>query len=399
MRILSYFSCLLFLSLFSCGAEEIRPEDSCSPGNENLVSFATQKLQVTEGEVEDGVLIDLVLEREAATEIRAYVSTRGVRAVEGDDYIGLDRVPVLFKVGEQTQGIRVEIIDDEHFELEEEVDIEIVAAEGADTVRATVRLSILDNDEEAPVIDIPNTGYATPLNYANRDLIWHDEFEGNEISEDWTFEIGNGDSGWGNNELEYYRKENASIVQGNYLVIEAREEPFGGYDYTSSRMITYDKFDFQYGRVDIRAALPYGQGIWPALWMLGSNIYTVGWPACGEIDIMELVGHEPSTLHGTAHWDNNGQHASYSGKTELNSGTFNDEFHVFSIEWSPFSIRWLLDDQEYHVIDINPAELSELKGESFFIFNVAVGGNWPGAPDATTVFPQRMIVDYIRVFQ
>ena len=165
-------------------------------------------------------------------------------------------------------------------------------------------------------------------------------------------------------------------------------------------MITKDKFSFKYGRVDIRAALPYGQGIWPALWMLGSNFSSVGWPHCGEIDIMEIVGHEPNKLHGTVHWANeNNVHAEYSGETTLNSGTFNDKFHVFSIIWNENQIQWLLDDEVYHTVSLSAPALSEFKEEFFFIFNVAVGGNWPGSPDATTAFPQQMIVDYIRVFQ
>jgi beta-glucanase (GH16 family) len=161
------------------------------------------------------------------------------------------------------------------------------------------------------------------------------------------------------------------------------------------------KKEFKYGRVDIRAALPKGQGIWPALWMLGSNFSDVGWPMCGEIDIMELVGGDgkDNIVHGTTHWDNNGSYANYGGSYRLPTGIFNDEFHVFTIIWDESKIAWLVDDKQYHSIDISPAALSEFRQEFFFIFNVAVGGNWPGSPDGTTEFPQRMIVDYVRVFQ
>jgi len=214
----------------------------------------------------------------------------------------------------------------------------------------------------------------------------------------WKFEIGTGSSGWGNNELQYYRKENARIYEGN-LVITAKEEAFNGRDYTSSRMITKGCYDFTYGRVDIRANLPTGQGIWPALWMLGDNISTVGWPSCGETDIMEIIGSAPNKLHGTIHWSNNGDYASFGGDKTLSSGIFNDNFHVFSIEWDNTKIRWYLDGVEYHVVEITSAAMTEFHNKNFFIFNVAVGGNWPGSPNSTTVFPQRMIVDYIRVFQ
>ncbi|MEO0639590.1 MAG: glycoside hydrolase family 16 protein, partial [Bacteroidota bacterium] len=165
---------------------------------------------------------------------------------------------------------------------------------------------------------------------------------------------------------------------------------------------TRDKQSFQYGRVDIRALLPKGQGIWPALWMLGSNFSSVGWPRCGEIDIMELVGGgegKDDVVHGTVHWEQDGQRALFGGDYQLPTGIFNDEFHVFSIIWTENAIRWLVDDIEYHVINTSPAELDEFRNSFFFIFNVAVGGDWPGSPDGSTEFPQMMVVDYVRVFQ
>jgi hypothetical protein len=245
-------------------------------------------------------------------------------------------------------------------------------------------------------------GFSSPLQYSGYRLVWQDEFGGTNLSADWTHETGTGSNGWGNNELQYYRQENTWLENG-YLLIEARKENFGGREFTSSRIITKDKQSFQYGRIDIRAKLPQGQGIWPALWMLGSNFGQVGWPRCGEIDIMEMIGGNASgrdnTVHGTVHWDNNGQYASFGGKKTLAEGKFSDQFHVFSIIWDARSIRWLLDDQQFHSIDITPAELSEFHQPYFFIFNVAVGGNWPGSPDASTSFPQKMIVDYVRVFQ
>ena len=231
------------------------------------------------------------------------------------------------------------------------------------------------------------------------ELIWQDEFNnGQDLEDNWHFEIGTGNSGWGNNESQFYRKENASIQSG-HLVIEAREESYAGRDYTSSRMITSNSFDFQYGRVDIRAVLPKGQGIWPALWMLGSDFWSVGWPSCGEIDIMELIGHIPNRTHGSVHWQQDGGHIYNTGEVDLSNGIFNDEFHVFSLVWTENEIKWLLDDVQFHVIDITSPQMSEFHHPFFFIFNVAVGGNWPGYPDDTTVFPQQMIVDYIRVFQ
>jgi beta-glucanase (GH16 family) len=255
---------------------------------------------------------------------------------------------------------------------------------------------------------ISNVGYSTPLSYPNMSLVWNDEFEGSELNAaNWTHETGNGASGWGNNELQFYQAANTTLQDG-YLVIKAKNEVVGGFNYTSSRIITKGKQEFKYGRVDIRAILPKGQGIWPALWMLGANISDVGvgWPKCGEIDIMELIGGTGTgagrndKIYGTVHWDNSGSYASYGGNTTLTNGKiFADEFHVFSIVWDENYIKWYLDDVQFHIIDITPSGLSEFKEKFFFIFNVAVGGNWPGSPDGTTVLPQRMVVDYIRVFQ
>jgi beta-glucanase (GH16 family) len=183
-------------------------------------------------------------------------------------------------------------------------------------------------------------------------------------------------------------------------VISAKNEIFQSHDYTSSRIITKDKKFFKYGRVDIRAVLPEGQGIWPALWMLGSNIGTAGWPACGEIDIMEMIGGSgrEKTVYGTAHWDNGGHDS--SGKSySLGTGTYADKFHVFSIVWNETSITWYMDDIQYNTVDTTPATRNEFQNNFFFIFNLAVGGDWPGNPNSATGFPQHLIVDYIRMFQ
>jgi beta-glucanase (GH16 family) len=250
-------------------------------------------------------------------------------------------------------------------------------------------------------VTIPTQGESSPTSYPNMSLAWADEFTGSELSDNfWSHETGNGSNGWGNNELQFYRPQNTSIKDG-HLIITAKKEAFGGKEYTSSRIITKGKKEIRYGRVDIRAALPKGQGIWPALWMLGSNFDTVSWPACGEIDIMEMVGGSgrENTVHGTVHWQNAGKHAQFGGKTTLPSGTFSEKFAVYSIIWDATSIRWLVDNKQYHVIDTTPAELDEFRRNFFFIFNVAVGGNWPGSPNSSTTFPQHLIVDYVRVFQ
>lgn len=258
-----------------------------------------------------------------------------------------------------------------------------------------------DGGPQVDTINIPSSGFTSPTSYAGKTLVWQDDFTSSSLNlSDWTYEIGTGSNGWGNNELQYYTNQN-TFTQDGHLVIAAKAQSLNGSNYTSSRIVTQNKQDFQYGRVDIRAALPEGQGIWPALWMLGSNFRSVGWPASGEIDIMEMIGGNgrENTVHGTVHWQNDGQHAMYGGSRTLASGTYNDSFHVFSIEWTASSITWYVDNVQYHVIDITPAQLSEFRNSFFFIFNVAVGGNWPGAPNSSTSFPQYLIVDYVRVFR
>lgn len=226
-------------------------------------------------------------------------------------------------------------------------------------------------------------------------LVWQDEFT-NGISPDWVFETGNGSSGWGNNELQYYRRENATVENGK-LVITAKRENYGGYQYTSARMKTQGRKSFRYGRIEASIALPSGQGLWPAFWMLGSNITSVGWPACGEIDIMEHVNTSPD-VHGTIHWqDHNGNYASYGGHTATNVTAY----HQYAIEWDENSIRWFLDGQQYHIVDISNGinGTSEFHNNFFLLLNMAVGGNWPGFNIDNGALPARMYVDYVRVYE
>lgn len=244
-------------------------------------------------------------------------------------------------------------------------------------------------------------GYQGADNYPGMNLVWADEFDGSTInSTNWTYDLGA--SGWGNNEWQNYTSSsNNSSVSDGFLTITARQEPGGGY--TSARMKSQGLQTFQYGRIDFRAKMPEGQGIWPALWMLGENINSVSWPACGEIDVMELIGHQPSTTHGTAHWGSNFSVHQYQGSSSTLSGgeKFSDSFHLFSVLWQENNISWYLDDQLFY--SINSSQMNgqpyPFNAQFFFIMNIAVGGNWPGYPDASTQFPQTMVVDYVRVFQ
>lgn len=231
-------------------------------------------------------------------------------------------------------------------------------------------------------------------------LDWSDEFDGTALDRaKWTFETGG--HGFGNNELQYYtdRPENLRVEQG-MLVIEARREAYGGRDYTSARIKTAGLMERTHGRYEARIKVPRGQGIWPAFWLLGADIRTAGWPRCGEIDIMENIGREPATVHGTLHGPGySGEHA-FGSPSTLARGAFADGFHVFAVEWEPRRIRWYRDGILYHT-----ASPEQVKGDwvfehpFFVILNLAVGGYWPGYPDATTELPQRMLVDYVRVYK
>jgi len=257
--------------------------------------------------------------------------------------------------------------------------------------------------EDGTYLPTDNTGYTTPATYPGYTLVWSDEFSGSTLDlNTWNQEIGN-NSGWGNNELEYYTNspKNCFLSNGN-LIIEARKEAMGGFNYSSTRMTTQNKKTFKFGRIDIRAKLPVSKGMWPALWMLGSNITSVGWPACGEMDIMELIGTYPGRVSATMHWKNSGgAHASKGNNYNLVSGDFSQQYHVYSMVWTQDLIKNYVDDQLILTVsasDVGAANYP-FNANQFFIFNVAVGGDWPGPPDATTPFPQRMFVDYVRVFQ
>ena len=240
---------------------------------------------------------------------------------------------------------------------------------------------------------------------------WADEFDGAAGSvpdpAKWNYDLGG--NGWGNNELETYtnRTDNAFLDGAGHLVIKLIKETFTGQDgirreYTSARLLTREKFTQRYGRIEARIKVPFGQGIWPAFWMLGANIAEVGWPACGEIDIMEHIGREPSVNHGSLHGPGYSGASPLTGIYTLPAGQkFADDFHIFAIEWEPATIRFYVDDNLYQTKTTADAAGKRWVFDHpfFIILNVAVGGNFPGNPDETTAFPQTMTVDYVRVYK
>lgn len=253
---------------------------------------------------------------------------------------------------------------------------------------------------------------APPASAAIGPLTWSDEFNGAAgtppASSRWRYDIGGG--GWGNNELEYYTSSTSNSAHdgaGNLVITARRENPagyncwYGSCQYTSARLLTAATFTQAYGRFEARMKIPRGQGLWPAFWMLGNNIGSVGWPTSGEIDIMENIGREPSTVHGTIHGPGYSGGGGIGGGYTLPGGqVFADAFHVFTVDWEPTAITWYVDGIQY--LRKTPADLGGNRWvfdhPFFIIMNVAVGGNWPGSPDASTVFPQRLTIDYVRVY-
>jgi len=279
-----------------------------------------------------------------------------------------------------------------------------------------VRLFTVENTSEVRISDsAPQAAFVLDdtVTWESREweLVWVDEFDEPASSpinsESWTCEVGG--HGWGNNELEYYTTnlENVSQNGDGSLVITAQTgQPeddtcwYGQCAFTSARCTTQDKVEFTYGRVEARLKIPRGQGIWPAFWMLGANFQEVGWPNSGEIDIMENIGSEPQTVHGTVHGPG------YSGASGIGNAfsmdeDFADDFHIYAIDWDPNVIRWYVDGELYGTVSLNNMTNREwvFDHDFFIIMNVAVGGAWPGFPDESTEFPQEMQVDYVRVYQ
>lgn len=261
------------------------------------------------------------------------------------------------------------------------------------------------------------TGGATPTpspmptpTVSYNTLVWSDEFNGTSVdTSNWTFETGTGQNGWGNQELEYYRSQNAT-VSGGMLLIQAKKENYRGSNYTSARMKTQGKREFQYGRFEARVKLPYGQGIWPAFWTLGYDINTVSWPACGEIDILEMVGGgsggdsselRDDTIVSSVHYKQvDGSHMNKGNITTLPTGIFADGFHTVSMVWDANYIYFFLDGVQYGAQEITSADrYDEFHKRHFILLNLAVGGVWPGYPDQYTTFPQNYYIDYVRVYQ
>lgn len=390
-----FYSLFLLLSLVACdkGSAPVDPVDPLP----ELTVFDVKQERDSVNSVEFKFFVQVSKASDKVITVNYTTLNQGAAAA-GSDFTATNGT-LTIPAGATLSYVSVTVLGKNIYEADKDFFVQLSNPENATLVGTGKATGIIVSPESLKPID--PSGYSTPLTYPGYSLAWHDEFDGPNIDlNSWKYDLGA--SGWGNNELQNYTSSsiNSFISNGN-LVIEARKESNG--TYTSARMLTAGKKEFALGRIDIRAKLPKGKGIWPALWMLGSSFANNGWPKCGEIDIMEVLGHQPSKLYGTAHWGVSGSNnfQSSGNFTFLNSGDFSEKFHVFSLIWTQNSIRWLLDDVQYHSITSattgsNPYPFND---PFFLIFNVAVGGNWPGNPDNTTQFPQRMLVDYVRVFQ
>ena len=388
-----FYLLVLTSCFFGCGSKEKTPVTPDPP------TMIISSIALFEGDATSTFTFKVNLSRASDQTVTVDYATANGTAATGTDYVAKSGT-LTFKPQTTEGSIEITVLGDTLKEADETFDVALSNVTNAKITTAVGTATIRNDDT---YIYIPADGYETPTTYTGYDKLWQDEFSGSTLdASSWGFDVGG--SGWGNNELQYYtnnRPENIYLTDGK-LIIQAKKEAFSGREYTSSRILTKGKREFTFGRIDIRAKLPVAQGIWPALWMLGKKIDQTSWPACGEIDIMELVGKQPNKVHGTMHWGaNTASRQSFTTNYALPSGTFADKFHVYSIVWELDRIEIFMDDISYCKFDKSKVGSAAYPFNEpfFFIFNIAVGGDWPGSPDATTAFPQQMVVDYVRVFK
>lgn len=390
---------ILLLFIVSCGSDDgTGPTGPVVPSMDDLPTLRISDMRTQEPS--PSLTIRVVLNEITVDPIEVGYEIVGGTAEPGVDFVGANST-VTIEANTNAAEIILELIDDDIKEVDETIMVRILRAEGANIVTGEARIILRDNDRSV----LTEEGYSTSEEQFGYNLAWQDEFNGSEIDESsYNFELGDGCPnicGWGNNEMQVYsdQLEHASVQNGT-LIIRATEDADGNFE--SARITTKDKRFFQYGRIDVRAKITRGQGMWPAIWMLGQSIDDVGWPASGEIDIMENIGHEAATAHGTAHWGPQGRgYSTFSGSSITLDEDLAERFHVFSIVWEEDMIEWYVDETKFFTLTAASTgnEAYRFNDDFFFIFNVAVGGNFPGPPDSTTEFPQQMEIDYIRVFQ
>lgn len=402
VHLMSVIICSLSFTLSSAGCSK----NSGGSGDDTPVVPAISINDVTFFEGNSGNTtfeFEVTLDKKTTKEVTVNYSIIGTTAKAGEDFVAATNQTITIPAGETRKNIIVSVVGDDIKEGDDAFTVQLQNPVNGSLSKQSGIGTIRNDDTK---VAYTNTGYDAPTSYAGYTLTWSDEFNGPALNTAiWGHQNGDGCPGlcgWGNNELEYYtdRADNLFFQDGK-MIIEARPESFQGKNYTSSKILTQGKKPIKFGRIDIRAILPKGKGIWPAFWLMPEKSVFGGWPKSGEIDLMEVVGHEPNKTHGTLHFGPGPGSTQITRSTTLPSGTFNDEFHVFSLEWKQDQIKWLVDGNLFSTV--NKADLGAnnypFNEEFFLIVNLAVGGNWPGNPDATTTFPQWLIVDYIRLYQ
>jgi len=398
MKSMSSVLLILIASLFSSCSKD-------SGGGTPPPSSVTPKISISdvflpEGNSTSQFNFTITLDRTSTNPITVNANTIEGFAKAGSDFTATSQT-ISFAAGETSKTLSISVVGDDIKEGVDDFNVVLSSATNATISKATGIANILNDDSR---VAFNNNGYDAPTTYAGYNLVWADEFNGTTLNAtDWSFENGDGCPnlcGWGNNELEYYQPNNLSFQDGK-LIIEAKKENVGNRQYTSSKILTRGKKVFKFGRIDFRAILPRGKGIWPAFWMLPQDNVYGGWPKSGELDIMENIGHEPNRVHGTLHFGPGPGSVQLTKSYTLPTGSFNDEFHVFSLEWKQNEIKWLVDNVVYSTYTSANvgSNIYPFNENFFFIINLAVGGNWPGNPDATTYIPQFYIIDYVRVYQ
>ena len=396
MRLIRDVLLLLLIAAGGCGKSK--------QGNAITPKLSFNDITMAEGNGGTNTLeITLTLDQGSSKQISVVYSTIDGTAKAGQDYTAASNQTVTFQPGETQKKISIPLVADDIKEADESFLVRIENPVNVILVKGSAAITLTNDDTK---IGFTNTGYDAATSYPGYTLTWSDEFNGTSMDATaWTAETGDGCPGlcgWGNNELEYYTNPpNNLFFQDGKMIIEAKAETFGGKNYTSARIKTQGKKTFKFGRIDIRAILPKGKGIWPAFWMLPQNNVYGGWPRSGEIDIMENIGSEPSRVLGTLHFGPGPNSTYISRNYTLSGSAFNDQFHVFSFEWKQDQIKIYVDDNLFSTV--NKADLGSntypFNELFYFVINLAVGGNLPGAPDVTTQFPQWLIIDYVRVYQ